>query len=374
MSQYLHLKNKAFSEVGAAITIDLDSIASNWKKISSIIGGKITAATVKSNAYGLGIDKVATKLYNTGCKNFFVANAHEALSFNIPNFNGQIYVLGGPVNSSVADKLAQKNCISVINHKNDLNIWSSAAKRINKNLPTAIHIDTGMNRLGFNLEEILEVANLGYFSNLNVKLIMSHLSCADEKQSENNLVQSKRFENICDALSKIGINAKRSLANSAGIFLGKEYHYDMVRPGASLFGINASKEKKNPMAAAVSLESRILQIRNVAKHSAVGYGATYKINKKGKIATIAVGYADGLPRNLSSNVSIGGIMAPIIGRISMDLTTIDISHIKDKEVTSTVEVFGKNISVDYLASKGGTIPYNIFTSMGNRIPKFYINI
>ncbi len=372
--QTSNFKEKALNEIGAAITIDLDSIASNWKKIASKVENTITAATVKSNAYGLGIDKVAPKLYKTGCKNFFVANAHEALTFKIPNFNGQIYVLGGPANPLTAEKLAYKNCISVINHKTDLNIWSSTANKINRKLPAAIHIDTGMNRLGFDVKDIIEIAGLGYLSNLKIKLIMSHLSCADEKKSENNLIQSRKFNSICNALSEMGIKAKKSIANSAGVFLGKEYHLDMVRPGASLFGINASREKKNPMKIAVSLESRILQIRTVKKPMTVGYGAKYKVTKNTKIATLSVGYADGLPRDLSNNVYIKGILAPIIGKLSMDLTTIDVSHIENLKTTDLAEIFGKNISVDYLASQGGTIPYNIFTCMGNRIPKFYLNI
>jgi len=260
----------------------------------------------------------------------------------------------------------------VLNSLSDIAAWSAAAREVDTALDAAIHIDTGMNRLGLPAYELATLAAdaKALLRGLNVVLVMSHLACADDAASPMNALQRDRFKTALAMLPP----APASLSSSGGTLLGKDYAFDLVRPGIGLYGGNPSNGPHNPFQAAARLSARILQLRRVDTGESVGYGATHAIARPGILATVAAGYADGVMRALSNKgeVAVGGVRAPIVGRVSMDLITVDVTNVPPSAFEGgEVEFFGDTITLDEIAACAGTANYEILTRMGSRLARRY---
>ncbi len=355
------------------LEINLESIRYNYRYLSSITKS-IIAPVLKANAYGLGMYQVSKVLIDEGCNNFFVTSIDEASIFlsNHPRADIRIYILNGFSKLEIKEFIDPR-IIPVINHLDQLEKYSNFAKRNNEILPAILHFDTGMNRLGMEEIEIKKIIeNRDLLASVQVLYIMSHLAIAEDANNLRNIEQRKKLVDYCVNFPHIPI----SLANSSGIFLGEEYHFNMVRPGASLYGINPHQNKDNPMKNPVSLKSHILQLRNVKKGQNIGYGNGFIADKNMKIATIPIGYADGYRRvkDNKSYVTIKGERAKVVGNVSMDLTTIDVTNIQDNMlyIGASVEVIGETIHHDILGLMQNTIGYEILTSLGNRYKRNYL--
>lgn len=356
---------------GAILTIDLGAIKNNWQLCQKTVGKSCAVgAVIKAGGYGLDARHVGVALSVAGCKTFFVATIDEGITLrSVLGPDAEIFILGTIIPGNETT-LAHHGLSPVLNSLSDIKTW----KKFSAGDPCALHIDSGMNRLGLSKDDVEKLAiDKSLLSKLNINLVMSHLACADDQASPMNKAQLATFTN---ALSAIGSNARSSIANSSGVFLGRDYHLDLVRPGVGLFGVNPVPGKSNPMAQVIRLQGKILQIREIDTPQSVGYGATHKAAGPMKIATIAAGYADGLNRSLSNNgvAYIGDHPAPYVGRVSMDLITLDVSAIPENIATqgALVDLIGPNNPVDDVAARAGTIGYEILTSLGDRYHRKYV--
>lgn len=363
------------------LTIDLSALTSNWKKLRSLAKGAETSAVVKADAYGLGIERVVETLANAGCNTFFVATIQEGIKTRKINKAATIYVLNG-FHAGMWDIYKKAKLMPILCSPENIEDFLAIEAR---NKKAALHIDTGMNRLGLSAKELSDlIEDEEKVSELNPIMLMSHFACADDPEHRLNKKQLAAF-----AIASLKFpNAKRSLANSAGIFLGPNAHYDITRPGISLYGGEAVNHVENPMKPVVKLESRILQIRQAKKGESVGYGATAKLSRDSLIATCGTGYADGYHRSASgSGVAmrkqkgtygaggmIGKYHVPLVGRVSMDLCAFDVSDVPSSTLAKAhwVEMLNKQIQVDHIARSAGTIGYEILTSLGNRYERVYV--
>ena len=357
------------------LRINLGIIAQNYINLRNVCNNVEVGASIKANCYGLGMDCIAPVLEKSGCRNFFVATCDEGVELRkIIAKQSNIYVLQGVFADDI-ELFHLHNLIPVLNHLKQVNIWYKFAIKLDKKLPCIIHVDTGMHRLGMSSQELTQCRLIKKQSYLNIDYIMSHLACAEEGQNSYNQMQLEKFNNLVEPFAGI----KKSFANSGGIFLGPDYHFDLVRPGAAIYGINlncniSSQLLQNP----VELLVPIIQLHELLPGESVGYNNTYTNNSKESclIATIPIGYADGLPRSLSNKgfVYIAGIKVPIIGRISMDLTIINVSLISREHLFlgQIVEIMGKNNNPDDLAQLSDTNSYEILTRIGTRFNKIYI--
>ena len=329
------------------LTINLSAIKDNYMHLKSRLNESDSrtklASVVKANAYGLGAINIAPILKEAGCEDFFVANLDEAISLRKIIDTANIYVFHG-IQKNQENIFVENNITPVINNLHQLNIWQNATKKRNERLKTILHFDSGMNRLGMSLEDAQKIIEQKITNDLDIKYIMSHLACADEKEHKQNQEQLDYFKQICRLLPKI----KASFANSSGIFLGRDYHFDMARSGCALYGVNPTPALENPMKQVISLRSRILDIHVIDSRRAVGYGAACILPKGSKIATLPIGYADGFLRSLSNKgfCFVSGRKVPIIGRVSMDLITIDVSGVENINIGDEVEIIGDNILLD----------------------------
>mgnify|MGYP000385005982 CR=1 FL=1 len=350
----------------STLIIDLKKLQQNYKIIQKRTPKSEVWAVVKANAYGLGVNQVANALIKSGCNTFFVATLDEGLELRNITKKSTIYVFHGVRGGQ--EKLFYNNkIVPILNDIGDIGVWKKFATTCNKKLPAAIHIDTGMNRLGFGLDDAMETQSF------KLEFMMSHLACADDKDHPKNKEQLINFNRA----RKLFPGIKYSFANSAGIFSDKCYHFDIVRPGCSLYGVNPTKSQKNPVNNVIKLNSKIIQIRKLTKQETIGYGATAKLKSGSKIAVIPVGYADGYLRALSNHsyCYIDNIKTPVIGRISMDLITIDVTSLPDNKlyIGKEVELIGEKITVDDLANNAKTIGYEILTRLGSRFKRVYLN-
>jgi len=354
------------------LRINTQAIIDNYKKLQSIVGKKCTvSAVVKANAYGLGIDHIAPKLEQAGCDFFYVGSPDEALALTKLT-NKTIAMLNGPVQGFESDLIAH-GIIPTLNSLGEIENWYANAQT--KHLPAIWHFDTGMSRLGLKTDEmktlVARIENDNDFAKTHRPfMIMSHLACAEKKNNALNYVQLRRIERIASYFPNIPI----SFANSSGIFCGADYQHAQVRAGAALYGLNPAPHKTNPLIPAISYSARILQISNVGFGDSAGYGATHIFDKETSIATVAAGYKDGFPRSAGNKaeIYINGTACPVVGNVSMDLTTIDIGHLKNKpSVGDYAELIGPNQSADTLANAAGTIGYEFLTSLGNSSYKIY---
>lgn len=358
------------------LEIHLDRITRNYLSLQKrLIRGADCAAVVKADAYGLGATMVAPELYKANCRHFYVAHATEgvavrkALNENLGK--ASIYVLHGAQGLQPQEFL-QNELIPVLNSLGDIEQWSAVAKETGKKLSAILHIDTGMNRLGLSGAEVERLKNnLAPLKPLDVRYIMSHLACADEPAHPKNKEQLEKFKKLT---AYLGLPCRLSLANSSGIFLGNDYHFDQARPGCSLYGINPTPGVENPVQDVITLKTRILQIRDVPAGETVGYSATYKASSPVKLATISVGYADGILRCIGASglVTIGGQKCPIVGRVSMDTIIVDVTAVEiPLRAGEFAEIIGPHQTIDEVAAQAGTIGYEILTSLGKRYKRIY---
>lgn len=362
----------AEKRAGAVLTIDLDGIAANWKRINDKVGPKAKAAgVVKANAYGLGVDRVAPALWAAGCRRFFVAMIDEGIELAALLPHAEVFVLSGPL-SGTEDEFIHHALIPVLNSPEQIDRWAALAKKRKKTAPSAIHVDSGMSRLGLSRAELISFAeNHETKSAVQPILMISHLVAADETDNPLTKEQRQRFEEFRQILPDV----EASLAASSGVFVGEEFHYDWVRPGAALYGINPMPDLPNVMAPVVRLSAKILQVRDVEPGMSVGYGATHRVLKKGRVAVIAAGYADGLLRSISNRALgfINGQPAPLVGRASMDLITFDVSAVSEyAREGEMIDLISKEHSIDDLAKEAETIGYELLTSLGARYHRVYV--
>ncbi|WP_316354636.1 alanine racemase [Candidatus Trichorickettsia mobilis] len=368
------------------LTIDLPSIRANYRILSTIANQAILGAVVKANCYGLGATKIATALQQEGCRNFFVATIDEAIELqeslgnNIAVVSNKlvskssstnIFVLSGVSNTDVK-VFDQYKLIPVLNNLTQLQIWNQLASNKNTKLPAILHFNTGMHRLGIPHEEIEIIQqNPNLLHGLELLYIMSHLSASTDADHLYNQQQLTKFKNYRQCFPEI----KASLANSSSIFLGSDYHYDLIRPGAALYGINPTPRQPNPMQHVVSLTAPIIQLQSVLTGSAISYDMTFITKRDTIIATLPIGYADGYPRALSNRgkVYIAGHPAPVVGTISMDLIVVDVTDIPSEHIFlgQQVEIIGDYYTIDQLAEDAGTIAYEILTRLGKRYHRIY---
>ena len=356
------------------LTVDLDAIIANWRKLESRGVPAECAAVVKANAYGCGIEPVVRALAGAGCKTFFVATLDEARRARTSTPTGTIYVLDGYFAGS-GPAFAELNLRPVIGDLSELAEWDAFCKVNGVHGGAAIHIDTGMNRLGISVAEAQALSARAAQPDHGITLVMSHLACAEELHHPLNAKQVAAFREVARLFS--GIPA--SLANSSGIFLSPQFQFDLVRPGAAIYGVNPTPEADNPMQPVVDVKARVVQIRNVERGDTVGYGATWTARRPTRLAIVAAGYADGYFRSAggvdgvrSADAMVAGKRCPIAGRISMDLTAIDITDLPSPlRRGQMVTLVGDGITVDELARHFGTIGYEVLTSLGERYQRVY---
>lgn len=360
----------------AIISVDLDSIAGNWRKLKSRLApGTECAAVVKADAYGLGARRVVPALAAAGCRSFFVVTLDEGFAL-VPAPPGcAIYVLAPPLSGNESE-IADAGLIPTLNTLGDVEAWSAFARAAGRVLPAALHADTGMRRLGLAPAEVAALAGgPDRLSGIDVRLLLSHLACADEPHHPLNAKQLAQFIAAKSRLAAARIAPPASLANSSGIFLGAQYHFDLVRPGAALYGIAPVPGEPNPMTTVVRMQAKILQVRDVDASETVGYGATHRFARPARIATVAAGYADGYPRALSNagTCFIGEHRASVVGRVSMDLTTIDVTGLPENLVRpgTLVDLIGPLNPPDDVAAAAGTIGYELLTRLGRRAKRVW---
>jgi alanine racemase len=353
----------------SVVEINLSNIAKNYQLLSSKLkAGTKAAAVVKANAYGLGVEKVAPVLEKVGCELFFVATLDEALELREILPSATIHVFHGLLEGQEATFI-QHNITPVLNDMEQVARWQEAANKQEPALSAVLHIDTGMNRLGISFEESASLSKED-FAGLKITYIMSHLACSKEEGHPLTSEQLKRINNIRKQFEDIPI----SLANSGGTLLGECYQFDMVRLGVGLYGGSpAGQDIMHPVA---TLKSRIIQTRTLKEKATIGYSATIEVPAGRTLATLPIGYADGYIRSLSNNdvvAHINGKAVPVLGRVSMDLIVVDVTDIPSEEasVGCFVELFGVHQSITQIASKAGTIGYEILTRLGRRLRREY---
>jgi alanine racemase len=364
-------------EAGGILTIDLSAIHANYRMIAGRVLPGDCAAVVKADAYGCGIDQVTETLARAGCRTFFTANLDEARRVRAKTREAVIYVLNG-FSSASSQAFVDVAARPVISSSVELAEWDNFVATRHWTGGAALHVDTGMNRLGLTVEEAAAVAGRIMLANHGVALLMSHLGCADQPNHPLNDRQIRQFRELRSLFRGI----PSSLANSSGIFLDSSTYCDMVRPGVALYGGNPTPGRSNPMKPVVELQGRILQVRHVEKGATVGYGATWTAKRDSRIAVIAAGYADGILRQASTTdgnaqapreVIVAGKRCRMTGRISMDLMAVDVTDVPVSAVRRDMlaTLIGQGLTLDDVAAQAGTISYEVLTSLGQRYHRIW---
>ena len=376
------IPDPSFDAAPARLTIDLGNLVDNWRAVDRLSGKARASAVVKSDAYGLGIEPVGKALYVAGARDFFVAQAAEGARLRKVAPQARIYVLSG-IWAGAEDLILGHDLVPVLASDEQLAFWMTLIAD-GLDHPCALNIDTGMNRLGLSMSDAIHlVEDPSRPSAFDPVMVMSHLACADDPNNPMNRQQLESFQDIANAFEGVEF----SLCNSAGVHLGSDYHFDLTRPGIALYGGAAVNNVPNSMLPVVTAEARVLQVRDAQAGETVSYGATHRLERPTRLAIAAAGYADGWHRALSGKgvVSrgdgsegaygyISGYRAPILGRVTMDLTIFDVTDIPENRVRSGdyIELFGENISVDDAAAAAGTIGYELLTGLGQRYARRYI--
>lgn len=341
------------------LTIDLAAVVANWRALDALSGSAETGVAVKANGYGCGAVEVGAALAEAGCETFFVATIEEGVALRAALPHPVIYVLNGVADRRDSAAAIAQNLRPCLNHPGQIETWQRSEGEA-----CALQLDSGMSRLGLQQSDWAGVPR-----GLDVRLIMSHLSCADEPDHRANQAQLEQFRRGADAVRAAAVEARLSLAATGGTLLGEAYHFDLVRCGIGIYG-------GEPFTAAqpvVRLDTPILQIREIEAGQGVGYGWTWQAARPSRIGTLPLGYADGMHRALSNGATLylGGKPVPVVGRVSMDLITVDLTDHPSVQVGEQLEVLGPHQSVDDLATAAGTIGYEILTSLGQRYSRRY---
>ena len=363
------------SSAGAVLDIDLHAIADNWAKLCRQHPSGPVAAVLKADAYGLGAAPVARRLFAAGCRHVFTAHLSEAQAIRplLPSPlppGAMLAVLNG-LWPGDAPAYADADIAPVLGSLAEIEDWAAHARTLGRPLPALLHVDTGMNRLGLPPEEVdVLAAEPERLDGVRLLYIMTHLVSAEMPGDPINALQRDRFAQACARLPA----APRSLANSSGCFLGPAFGSDLARPGAALFGVNPTPGDPNPMRAAVRLRARILQVREVPPGGRVGYNGVWTARRPSRIATVSVGYADGYPRSLTNGAAacFDEQAVPLVGRVSMDLSTFDITDAPGATVGSWLDLIGPRMTVDEVARRAGTNGYEILTQLGARYRRAYL--
>ena len=354
---------------GATLTVDLGAIGANYRLLRHRLGATACAAVVKADAYGLGAAVVAPALAAEGCRQVFVAHLDEALALRPLLPETELFVLNGLPPGAEAD-CAGHRVTPVLNSLAQVDAWAAQGRHVDRALPAALQVDSGMSRLGLSEAEVDALSeDPQRLDGIELRLVMSHLACAERQDHPMNRDQLRRFETVRRRLPP----APASLANSSGIFLGPDFHFDLARPGAALYGLAPVAGAANPMQPVVRLRGRIVQVREIAAGAAVGYGASWRAAGPRRIATVAVGYADGYLRSLGNRATAlaGETLVPLIGIVSMDTATFDVTDAPAAVEGGFIELIGPRNPVDALAAQAGTIGYEILTALGGRYARAY---
>lgn len=390
MSQWTPFRDASHDGVdpriaGGRLTVDLDALVENYRLLQRQAAPARVAGVVKADAYGLGAARVGPALWRAGCRTFFVALPQEGIALRAVLPEAEIFVLNGTFGPEAAPAFAAHRLMPVIGSQADISCWEAfgwddgATPR-----PCAIHVDTGMNRLGLTVEEAQAfAADNALTGALTPRLVMSHLACGDDAEHPLNRQQAESFQ----AVSRVFTGVESSLSNSAGIFLGPDFSFDLARPGIALYGGQPFNGGENPMRPVATLEARVVQVRRAHAGQTASYGGHGKINRDAVIAVVSTGYADGYHRAssfagvpLRQSVAAGGHgfihgrRVPVLGRVTMDLTLFDVTGLGPEGVSvgDWIELFGENISVDEAATAAGTISYEMLTSLGRRYHRLYV--
>ncbi|BCW89685.1 Alanine racemase, biosynthetic [Alphaproteobacteria bacterium SO-S41] len=347
------------------LTVSLAAIGMNWRTLKDAAPTAEMAAVVKADGYGLGAVPATAKLRAMGCETFFVATHDEASAIRTAAGQSRIFVLNGFPPGGAAS-FAADGLIPVLNSLDEARDWAALGGR----RACALHIDTGLNRAGLSTPELDALtADPALLARLDLALVMSHLACSDDAGHPQNAHQLARFK---AALTRLPA-APASLASSAGVFLGADYHFDLIRPGIALYGGHPLAHGPNPMRAAAVLTADVLGVRTIQPGEPAGYGATFTATRETRLAVCNIGYADGIPRALSNRgvAFIGDTPCPYAGRVSMDLLTIDVSNLPASEVGrgTEVEIIGPHMTVEDMATRAGTANYEILTGLGSRFTR-----
>lgn len=354
------------ARAGAWLSVSLGGIADNYALVSALGAGAECAAVVKADAYGVGAERVAPVLAACGAKIFFVAHLDEGIALRTTLPEARIFVLHGfmPGCESIMEAYG---LLPVLNDLDQVRNWQRLCAEKGSAFPAALQFDTGMSRFGLTAGDLQDRS---VFDGLNLQLVMSHLACADTPDNPANAMQRNRFVEMAAGFPGV----PRSLAASSGIFLGPEYHFELIRPGAALYGIAPSEGNRalNPV---VSLDARIVQIRTLQPGDRVGYGLGWEASKPTRIATLGIGYADGFFRAQAGQAAVwaGQTRLAVIGRVSMDSISVDLSDAPaDLKPGDVLSVLGPEQDVDALARSAGTIGYEVLTSLGGRFHRVYL--
>jgi len=360
----------------ARLTVNLEALKANYRALCATAHKSVCAGVVKADAYGLGVEAVSTALWAAGCRTYFVALLSEAEVLRALLPEAEIYVLNGLMKGAARDYI-HLNARPVLASIEEIDEWSLFCRQNNTRHRAAVHVDTGINRLGLEYSQAMDLfQNTSSFQEFDLCMVMSHLACADEPDHPLNDQQVQRFKALRELVPEVVF----SLANSAGIIAVPKAHFDLTRPGIALYGSNPVAGSNTLIKPVVTLQATILQVRDVPAGQTVGYGATFTCQKPSKIAILGLGYADGFLRCLSgsntetkTHACIDGHLAPIIGRVSMDMIGVDVTALPDSVATrgGMAEVIGENISLDGLALASKTLSYELLTRLGNRFERVY---
>ncbi len=356
------------------LEIDLGALAWNYRYLADLAAPANAAAVVKADGYGLGVGPVATTLAAAGCQVFFTAHLDEAIALRaiLPDQTIEIGVLNGLVPNTEA-LYAAHSLFPVLNDLGQIEVWRRWTRKQGETDSTshaALQIDSGMSRLGVPADELETLlAEPERLDGVNLRFLMSHMACADTPSHPLNAQQLALFGRARAALPPV----EAMLAASSAALLGPDWRFDYIRPGVALFGGRPEKGRPNPMRPVVALRARILQIQNVAPGQTIGYGATYEAKSPAVVATLGVGYADGYLRSLSNSATaiLRGRRIKVVGRISMDLSSFDVSAVPDAQVGDMVSLLNAEHTIDDLADQAGTIGYEILTGLGRRYRRVY---
>lgn len=344
-----------------------DNLLANLSALRAELSGVECAAVVKADAYGHGAPVITRWLLDEGCRTFFVANVLEAASIAAPitESGGRVYVFNG-VGPETAGHFVELGARPVLNSLDEVALWA----RRGRGRPAALHLDTGFNRLGLSHGDVDDVASYISAQTFPVELVMSHLACADNPLSQGPEVQLRRFaEQLCGAKG-----TRRSIANSAAVFRGAEFHLDLARPGLALYGGQPISKVFLPLKPVGTFLAPVLQVRKLKPGDEVGYGASFTAAREMRVATLGAGYADGVPVSLSNRgiVAFEEFKCPVIGRVSMDSMVVDISALPERitQPGSWAQVFGDAISIDEQADAAGTLAYEMLCRVGGRTQRF----